>query len=61
MNKSIVYKNFAEFIRITFPTIVKEEKYSDDTLLENFLKINSEKFKTGINEIMSNNKRPDGA
>ena len=61
MNKNVKYRNFDEFIKITFPNIYQGNKISNDTSLEAFIKKNSEDFKLKINNIIKNNKRPKGA
>jgi len=54
MNKSVEYKNIAEFIELVFPNTYKERELSSDASLEVFMKKNSENFKLKINNIFNN-------
>jgi hypothetical protein len=58
MNK--VYRNVSEFIKMTFPDVYGEKRYSTDTSLESYIKRTSKDFKLKIDNIIKNQERPNG-
>jgi hypothetical protein len=50
MNK--VYKNFGDFIKITFPNVYQQKKRFVENSLESFIKKSSQDFKLKIDNII---------
>ena len=60
MNKNVTYKNIVEYMKITFPSVYKYKKYSDEFLLKSIIKKNTDDFKFKKNIILKDNKNING-
>jgi hypothetical protein len=60
MNKVLTYKNYNEYIKNVFPNVYKEKKYSNEISLDTIIRNISDDFKAEINNILTNNQKPNG-
>ena len=57
MDKCVTYKNFNEYIKITFPNVYQNKKYSSEISLESIIEKNSNDFKIKMSNIIKNNEK----
>jgi hypothetical protein len=60
MNKRAVYKNLAEYIKITFPNVYQGNINSNEVSFGSVIEKNSDDFKVKIGNILKTGKRPGG-